>query len=441
MADAPSSGGKTFEDIVLIFFALFLAGQAFERAPEIFRETLGLEKQSEYLVEDAVLSDTTPLGTRVNAPEGTAYFKEVGGGERQAGTFLPGTSLILTKGPKSVEEESWWFVEDPRTQERGWVRQKLLIVEGVSGIGPHTKIGSKAKALMTTSVWSKPGGGEKVGEVGMGEAGELTKGPSDSRGIRWWFFDKEVSGQDGWVPEPVLLLASNKSWEKGSALEASYGSSIFERAGGGNTLGFLSENEKVKVLGGPIEIGGMFWWLIQSDKDIEGWVSENALQETATKGWFNGFLAVFMIVGTLAMIGFLVGIIYVTIRTNQIRAREVKRIEEAIAKKSEPKKSERWETIEKNALSEHPSEWRLAILEADIILDELLTKIGYTGDTIGEKLKQVARGDLRSLDFAWEAHKVRNQIAHEGGDFILTQREAQRVIEMYRTVFRELRYI
>jgi hypothetical protein len=39
------------------------------------------------------------------------------------------------------------------------------------------------------------------------------------------------------------------------------------------------------------------------------------------------------------------------------------------------------------------------------------------------------------LDEAWEAHRVRNQVAHEGSDFILSQREARRAVELYRKVF------
>jgi hypothetical protein len=91
--------------------------------------------------------------------------------------------------------------------------------------------------------------------------------------------------------------------------------------------------------------------------------------------------------------------------------------------------------------SDNPSDWRLAILEADIILDELLSELGYTGDTIGDKLKKAHRGDFKSLDHAWEAHRIRNAIAHEGQDFVLTQREARRILDLYEMVFREFDYI
>jgi hypothetical protein len=59
-------------------------------------------------------------------------------------------------------------------------------------------------------------------------------------------------------------------------------------------------------------------------------------------------------------------------------------------------------------------------------LDDLLNKLGYRGESIGEKLKRVAKGDMKSLNDAWEAHKVRNQIAHEGSSVNLSHHEAKK---------------
>ena len=80
-------------------------------------------------------------------------------------------------------------------------------------------------------------------------------------------------------------------------------------------------------------------------------------------------------------------------------------------------------------------------MEADIILGEMLEKMGYVkGETIGDKLKTIEKSDFTSLDQAWEAHKIRNMIAHEGTDYILTEREAKRVVGLYEQVFKEFRY-
>lgn len=103
--------------------------------------------------------------------------------------------------------------------------------------------------------------------------------------------------------------------------------------------------------------------------------------------------------------------------------------------------NERWELVQKHINSDSPAEWRMAIIEADSMLDDMVQRMGYEGDNLGERLKAVEPSDFQTLQNAWEAHKVRNKIAHEGVSFVVSQREARRVVELYRTVFEEFHYI
>lgn len=100
-------------------------------------------------------------------------------------------------------------------------------------------------------------------------------------------------------------------------------------------------------------------------------------------------------------------------------------------------KSNRLDDIDANVASENPNDWKLAIIEADIILDGLLKERGYVGATLGERLKSISPNQLGSLQDAWEAHKTRNMIAHEGPDFVLTKRMAEETIVRYKRVFAE----
>ena len=84
--------------------------------------------------------------------------------------------------------------------------------------------------------------------------------------------------------------------------------------------------------------------------------------------------------------------------------------------------------------SESSAEWRLAIIEADTMLDELTKEMGLEGETMADRLKNA---QWRNINDAWEAHKVRNRIAHEGFSFPLNQRETKRIIGLYENVFRE----
>jgi hypothetical protein len=107
----------------------------------------------------------------------------------------------------------------------------------------------------------------------------------------------------------------------------------------------------------------------------------------------------------------------------------------------QPIVNERWQKVIININSTNQSDWKLAILECDIMLGEILEKMGYVQESISEKLKSIEPSDFTNIENAWEAHKIRNMIAHEGSDFLINEREAKRVIGLYESVFREFEYI
>lgn len=88
--------------------------------------------------------------------------------------------------------------------------------------------------------------------------------------------------------------------------------------------------------------------------------------------------------------------------------------------------------------SDNPNDWKHAIIEADIILDKALKQLGYAGVSLGERLRSITPSMLASINDAWEAHKVRNQIAHSGPDFVLTHKIARDAIMRYERVLSEL---
>lgn len=104
-------------------------------------------------------------------------------------------------------------------------------------------------------------------------------------------------------------------------------------------------------------------------------------------------------------------------------------------------KNEKWERVITHLNSTNSADWRLAVIEADIMLDELLKTLGYNGESLGDRLKAVEKSDMLTLDNAWDAHRIRNQIAHQGADFPLSEREAKRAIALYESVFKEYKII
>jgi len=148
------------------------------------------------------------------------------------------------------------------------------------------------------------------------------------------------------------------------------------------------------------------------------------------------------IILTILGLLFFAGIVFTIFRMREVNKREREYykpidIEEAEAKA----RIVEWEVIMDHLNADNPAEWRIAILEADNILDRLLAEEGFAGENLGERLKGLTTKNLVTLNEAWEAHKVRNNIAHDGSTFMLENREAKKVIGMYEKVFRELGYL
>jgi hypothetical protein len=137
-------------------------------------------------------------------------------------------------------------------------------------------------------------------------------------------------------------------------------------------------------------------------------------------------------------------IIYCALRVRQIRHLERLQLEavvKPVASHDVSRAQLRWNRIMEQTISDSEQYWRLAILEADIMLNELLDSLGYKGETMADKMKQVNRAGFNTIDLAWEAHKVRNEVAHEGSNLLLNAREVRRVIGLYERVFKEFKYI
>jgi hypothetical protein len=149
-----------------------------------------------------------------------------------------------------------------------------------------------------------------------------------------------------------------------------------------------------------------------------------------------------IVVGYVLSIAGLVAIVYIIVRLFELRKREEEYYSTVIAPtEATAGVNPRWQHIQSLIAEAKASHWREAIIEADIMLDDALGRRGYVGDGVGEKLKAVDRADLRTLQDAWDVHKVRNQIAHEGTTFDLSETVARRTIARYEGVLRELKAI
>lgn len=152
---------------------------------------------------------------------------------------------------------------------------------------------------------------------------------------------------------------------------------------------------------------------------------------------------------------FLTIICYTFIRLLEIRKKEREHLKHEIAEYAHNQaeqekrlreevggsKNERWGKTLNYLFSQHASDWKLAIIEADSMLEGLMDQLGFLGENLGDKLKAANQENFPQLTIAWEVHTVRNRIAHEGLAFELSQHEAKRIIALYEQIFHGYGYI
>lgn len=97
-----------------------------------------------------------------------------------------------------------------------------------------------------------------------------------------------------------------------------------------------------------------------------------------------------------------------------------------------------WEKIIKRLERNTEDEAKLAILEADDILNEILNRMGYKKEeTLEEKLDEITPDIISNLEDLYDAHKVHNNIVHDP-DYRLSLTEAQRIIFIYEKSLHDL---
>ena len=148
----------------------------------------------------------------------------------------------------------------------------------------------------------------------------------------------------------------------------------------------------------------------------------------------------------LAKVQFFVGIfsvllllfwIYLLIKTETIQSKFIN-VKKAVKGGDIPREIifQKWLEVEQKLNSDYASDWKLAIIGADSILDRLIQSLGYNGDTMGERMKNIKPGQFPYLEEAWRAHKVRNFLAHDAA-YELSRQATARTIEIYQKIFRE----
>ncbi|MDD5032745.1 MAG: hypothetical protein PHC85_01320 [Candidatus Pacebacteria bacterium] len=135
------------------------------------------------------------------------------------------------------------------------------------------------------------------------------------------------------------------------------------------------------------------------------------------------------------------GILCVLLMLFRMRKTKLAELLKRTADFSPQERIERWNKVKRLRDSENPEDWKWAVVEADNIIDEIIIKIGYQGETFGERLSKIDHHKFKGIYDVWRAHEVRKNIDFEGEAYEFTQDEAKEVLSLYEKALKEVEYI
>jgi len=101
---------------------------------------------------------------------------------------------------------------------------------------------------------------------------------------------------------------------------------------------------------------------------------------------------------------------------------------------------QRWLSILQKLDPKSHESLSLSVIAADKLVDDALKQIGFVGDTMADRLKQLSSADMKSLEHLWDAHKLRNELVHKP-DFKLTSKNAKGALKAYEEFLKELQLL
>lgn len=154
-----------------------------------------------------------------------------------------------------------------------------------------------------------------------------------------------------------------------------------------------------------------------------------------------------LIISSFLSIIFIGVSVYSLVKMRELQIEEKEELREAIEEiekkreSLEKKENSKWSYVLSLLEGYNDSDWRMSIIEADSLMEEFLREKEVSGNSVSELLEGAKTNGYKNINDAWNAHIVRNKIAHEGSNYPISQMEARKIIKMYQNFFEELEMI
>lgn len=83
------------------------------------------------------------------------------------------------------------------------------------------------------------------------------------------------------------------------------------------------------------------------------------------------------------------------------------------------------------------AEYKLAVIDADSMLEDTLKRLGIAGQTLQERLLSIVPTIIPNIDDVKKAHETRDSIVHNP-NYQLSLREAEKTLDIFEEAFRSL---
>lgn len=154
---------------------------------------------------------------------------------------------------------------------------------------------------------------------------------------------------------------------------------------------------------------------------------------------FSGWLLVIKIIFIVLSLASLVFIIFAFIRTKWLRRMIIWDLQEFLSYRPfvMRRTEKEWRKIKARLETEMESESKLAVIEADKMMDDILSQMGFGGANLNEKLDKMTAETLSNIQEVREFHKVRNNIVHDP-TYKLSLEEAKKALVVYEKALTDL---
>jgi uncharacterized membrane protein YraQ (UPF0718 family) len=101
------------------------------------------------------------------------------------------------------------------------------------------------------------------------------------------------------------------------------------------------------------------------------------------------------------------------------------------------KMTQMWQKTQARLETAQEAEYKLAVIEADSMLDEALKRMSFPGATVDERLQNLSAAIVANVEEVQQAHALRNNVVHDP-NFRLSLDEARKTLSVFEKAFQSL---